>query len=283
MKRIILFMFVLASAGSLAQSVSVNLNIAPPFTPYLADYLGRNQHLTLQLKNNTRETQSLKLLLSFSGDNGVTIRTKPSYMPIRALLLNPGEVKLLTSLAEFRYYLDEDNLDLQGISAQNLRVGGLPEGDYQLCLQAVDYSTGRIVSAGEPIGCSNLIAIRYVEPPTIIYPADNQTISGPRNQPILFTWARAVGVPAGAVYQFRLVELPDTPGLNPNAYVDAAIVPTFEQRTIRQPLLVYNASLPPLKPGKRYALRITATDPQQKVTFLNNGHSVVTTFVYAPD
>ncbi len=283
MSRLSIFLFLLVSLFAKGQSVSINLNVSPPFTPYMADYLGRGQHLTLQLKNNGREAVALKLLLSFTGDNGVSIRTRPSYSPTRPLMLNPGEVKILKSLDEFRYYVDGNNLDVQGISINSLRIGGLPEGSYQLCLQAVDYTTGRSLSFSEPLGCSNSITIRYVEPPVVTYPLDNAIISGPRSKPIAFTWVRPVGLPANAVYTFRLAELPDVPGLNPNAYIDAQTIPTYEQKTIQQSLLVYNATLPPLKPGKRYALRVTASDPQGKVAFQNEGHSVVTTFLYAPD
>lgn len=225
----------------------------------------------------------MKLLLSFTGDNGVSIRTRPSYSPTRPILLNPGEVKILKSLEDFRYYVDGNNLDVQGVSVGSLRMGSLPEGSYQLCLQAVDYTTGRVLSFSEPLGCSNLITIRYVEPPVVIYLADNELVSGPRSKPVVFTWVRPVGFPVGAVYTFRLAEMPDVPGLNPNAYIDAVTIPAYEQKAIRQSLLVYNATLPPLKPGKRYALRVTASDPQGKVVFQNDGHSLVTTFLYAPD
>ena len=286
MNRVLFFLLLLtagAFAEALAQSVTINLNISPPFTPYLADYLSPGRPVTLQLRNNTRETLSLTLLLSFSGDNGVSIRTRPGYTPVRPLVLNPGEVRLLKSLEEFRHHFDDDNLDAQGISPDQLRSGGLPEGSYQLCVQAVESGTGRVLSFGEPVGCSNWIQIWYVEPPTLIYPAENQTLGGSRSQPIMFTWAGAVGVTGGAVYTFRLVELPDAPDLNPNAYLDAVTVPFFEQHRIRQPRLLYNASQPPLKPGRRYACRVTASDPQRRITFLNDGHSVVSTFVYAPD
>lgn len=283
MNRIFVLLLVLITVFAQAQSVSVNLNISPPFTPYFADYLSRNQRMTLQLKNNSRETVSLKLLMTFSGDNGVSIRTRPNYTPTRPIVLGPGELRILKSLDELRYYADGDALDMQGITVGTMRVGGLPEGSYQLCLQAVDYTTGRTLSFTEPLGCSNPITIQYIEPPTIVYPSDNEVISGPKSKPIVFTWVRPIGFPVEAVYTFRLAELPDIPNLNPNAYINVLTIPSYEQKAIRQSLFVYNATLPPLKPGKRYALRITAIDPNRKVAFLNEGHSVVTTFLYAPD
>lgn len=40
MTRILVFLL-LVSLSAHAQTVSINLNVSPPFTPYLADYLSR--------------------------------------------------------------------------------------------------------------------------------------------------------------------------------------------------------------------------------------------------
>jgi hypothetical protein len=281
MKRIYLVLALLVATllPVLAQQITVNVTVPPPYSPYLLDYAAVPGRMTLQVRNNTRNTLQIKLLASVSGDNGISIRTKPEYRPAQALVLAPNETRLFRTPAELRGYFERDNIDIQGISEYIYKSRTFPEGSYNICFRAVDYLTNAPYSLDEPLGCSNPINVRFVEPPVLISPVCDDTLRMQIPQAVVFSWAAAVGTPVGINYALKLVELPDVE-VNPNAYMDAVQVPFFEQRNLRQTSLVYQAAMPPLRPGKTYAMRITALDPQRRVHFLNDGHSPVCTFVY---
>ena len=276
-KLIIILLFTTKLAFS--QQVTVNVSVSPPYTPYLLDYINTPNKLTVQLRNNTRNQLSVKVLGVLTGDNGVVVRTRPEYLPPQPLVLNPNETRILKSLAELKGLFDRNSIEIQGFDPSHVDVRGLMEGTYNLCLRVMDYATNQPLSFEEPQGCSNPIMIRYVEPPVVISPACDDTLHVLSPQAVIFTWANAVGTPSGATYTLRLVELPDAEA-NPNAFIDAVTIPFFEQKNIRGSSLIYNTAMPPLQVGKTYAMPLTAIDTQKRVVFMNEGHSLVCKFTY---
>lgn len=276
----IVFSFVFWLYGeTIAQEITINVSIPPPYSPYLLDYAVVPGRMTLQVRNNTRNQLQIKLLASISGDNGITLKTKPNYQPPQPLVLAPNETRIFKSPSELRGYFDRDNIETVGITDYTLGARTFPEGIYNICFRAVDYITNVPFSLDEPLGCSSPINIRFVEPPVMISPVCEDTVKAMHPQGVIFSWAAAIGAPIGITYTLRLVELPPVE-VNPNAYVDAVQVPFFEQKNIRQTSLIYQAAMPPLRSGKTYAMRVTAIDPQQRIVFLNNGHSPICTFIY---
>ena len=259
-----------------SQQVSVNISVAPPYTPYLLDYVFASGKLTLQLKNNTRQIVQLKLAGSITGDNGLWLKTKPNLQPTKPIVLNPNEIKIFKTWQELQNIFDENNVDYSEIDPVSIARNGFPEGTYNICVRALDFSTGAQLSLEEPLGCSNPISINYIEPPVIISPVCNEEVEASN---LIFRWAGVIGTNAKVNYTLRLVELPDNES-NPNAFIDAVAIPIFEQKNIRTNSLAYNASFPILKPNTTYAYRITANDSQNKIVFLNDGKSVVCKFTY---
>ncbi|MFN8354332.1 MAG: hypothetical protein U0Y10_07800 [Spirosomataceae bacterium] len=275
----VLTLLLLVSVSTLAQQVTVSISIPPPYTPYLMDYVGVAGKLSIQLKNNTRNPLSVKLVGSITGDNGVSLRTRLDYQPLQPLQLNANETRIFRGLSELRGLFDKDNIELQGIDRE-ARI--LLEGTYNICLQVLEYGTNRPLSFEEPQGCSNPIEIRYVEPPVLINPVCEDTVRALVPQSLIINWSSAIGTPAGATYTLRMVELPDAEA-NPNVFIDAVTVPFYEQKNIRSTSLVYHVAMPPLQLGKTYGIRISATDPQKRVVFLNEGHGIVCKFTYGKE
>ncbi|NBA87758.1 hypothetical protein GVN16_18460 [Emticicia sp. CRIBPO] len=270
-----LIILLLISGGLRAQQVTVNVSVAPPMTPYLLDNIFKTGKFSIQIKNNTRETIQLKLTGSIAGDNGLWLKTKPNYHPPKPIILNPNEIRILKNWQELQDFLDGNNVDYSEIDPQTIARNGFPEGTYNICVKALDYLTNTPLSFEEPLGCSNAIHVRYTEPPVILSPVCDEEVHGSN---LIFRWSGVVGAATKVTYSLKIVELP-FPEADPNVFIDAVEVPFFEQKELNINNLVYNASLPKLKPGKSYAIRIKATDPQHKLIFLNEGKSAVCKFM----
>ena len=276
-KHILVIISILSVYFSFAQQVSVNVSVAPPYTPYLLDYVFATGKITIQVKNNTRQIQQIKLLGSITGDNGLWVKTKPTFQPTKPIILNPNEIKIFKNWQELQDFFDGNNVEYSEINPEVIARNGFPEGAYNICIRALDFATNSVLSFDEPLGCSNPISIRYVEPPVIIYPKDEETISIDNHRPIMFNWSNVIGLVKGVNFDFKLVELPDEE-VNANAYIESVTIPIYQQKNIRSTTLIYGNNMPILKTNKRYAVRITAFDVDKKVVFLNEGHSFVTTF-----
>lgn len=277
-KYILLIISTLAISICNAQQVSVSVSVAPPYTPYMLDYVFSAGKLTLQIKNNTRQIQQIKLVGSIIGDNGLWVKTKPNFQPTKPIILNPNEIKIFKNWQELQDFFDGNNIEYSEINIEAIARNGFPEGTYNICIRALDFVTNSLLSFDEPLGCSNPISIRYVEPPVIIFPKDEEIINIANHQVLMFNWSNVIGLARGVNYTFKLVELPDEE-VNANAYIESVTIPLFEQKNIRATTLIYGNNMPILKSNKKYAVRITAFDSEKKVAFLNDGHSFVTTFI----
>jgi TANFOR domain-containing protein len=129
----------------------------PPFTPDLESYLYK---LNATLTSTT--TRRVRLFLTISGDNGVVIRTRQGAITPLYITLTGGIPYTLTS-GDLDPYFQMPNLEVTGISVQAVQSSGLPEGNYRFCVRAVD-GAGNFISADDPMGCSNLVTIRLLEP-----------------------------------------------------------------------------------------------------------------------
>lgn len=74
-------------------------------------------------------------------------------------------------------------------------------------------------------------------------------------------------------------------GYDPNVLIDAVVLPPsgVEVKNIKVNSFLYGPGQPPLKIGKRYAMRVQASDPTRKINFLNEGKSPVCYFTYGEE
>src|SRR5690606_8203109 len=154
-----------------------------------------------------------------------------------------------------------------------------PEGDYQICLQAYDYTTLALRSQPEPMGCSNPFTVQFVQPPYLISPQCAQELPYLIVQNIVFTWAPPVTFinPALLSYEFRLVEVPQ--GMTAIQAMQSTTIPVVSQTTMFNNFL-YNALMPPLVSGREYAWRVKVSDLSGATLFSNNGESEICEFRY---
>src|SRR5690606_39735607 len=165
----------------------------PPFTPDLEAYLYK---LNATLTSAT--SRRVRLFLTISGDNGVVIRSRQGVITPDLISLQAAVPYTLTSI-DLEPYFQISNLEFTGISAQAVQSGGLPEGNYRFCLRAVD-GAGNFISADNPLGCSNMVTIRLLEPPQPIAPKCGAVVKAGQGQRPTFSWTPPPGAPPGLIY-----------------------------------------------------------------------------------
>lgn len=229
----------------------------------------------LQLKELDRPEYRVKLRITIEGQ-GITLRTKPAFMP-RALVLQGGVPEMLTG-ADLSAYLNPNNIDFLGTTQQAfMRTGMFPEGFYTFKVEVLDYTRNVVVSNA---GVGNAFIILN-DPPLINLPFNNDKVIATDPQNIIFSWTpRHTASPNAAFsteYEFTLVELyPEN--RNPNDAIRAAN--SIYVTTTTATSLNYGIIEPMLIPGRKYAFRIRAYDISGKDLFKNNGYSEVNVFQF---
>lgn len=263
----------------LVAQINVNVVVAPPYPIHLDDYLGRGDQMILTITNVSAVTQSIKLLGSIEGvTTGLKAEVSPSFQPQAPLVLTAMETKVL-SFNQLRQY--NGNLTMDDILTKNIdvnqiiRTETLPEGYYNVCIRALDYNTGALLTKA----CTN-INLTWYDPPIIVNPAHQATIVplNPQFQAINWTPAGQSGLTR---YRLDVVDMTQNGLFNPNeAFQTPGIVPLFTIENLTAPAFIYGMQHPPLIPCHVYALRVTAYDITNKIVFKNQGQSPVTTFTY---
>ncbi|HYG04138.1 MAG TPA: fibronectin type III domain-containing protein [Chryseosolibacter sp.] len=271
--------FFLYSITSFAQEYPVHVTtILPgPYSVYLSDYGApeSNFQLIINLRELDRTDYRVKLRLTIEGA-GISIRTKPAYLP-PPFVLNGGIPEMITGY-DLRAYFHPDNLDFAGISRNEfLKTGKLPEGFYTFRIEVLDYVRSVVVSNASLANAWLVLN----DPPIINLPFNNDKLVATDPQNIIFSWTpRHTASPNAAFnteYEFTIVELwPAT--RNPNdAFLSSR--PIFTTTTT-QTSLNYGMTETLLIPGRKYAFRIHAYDISHRDLFRNNGYSEIFVFQY---
>ena len=284
---ILLPFFLLISSGAGAQSnnpITINVTVVPPYSTSITDYFSSATQTIVTVLNPSLETYSvffagsltnLTTQQSVTVPNNVAPVTPPLLVPPGLKILNGNDLTTLINTAGIQY---------TGISEQHVANGNLPEGEYQLCLQAYDYQTLELRSQPEPLGCSNIFTVQYVQPPMLVGPQCESEVLYSPTSTIVFNWVPpAFAVFNGAIlnYEFRLIEVPQ--GMSPITAMQSVTIPVMLQNTLFNTFL-YTSLNPALIPGREYAWRVKVSDLNNTVLFANNGESQVCTFRYGlPD
>lgn len=261
--------------------IKVTTQVIPPYSPYISTYVDKPNKLILILQNTSSSVYDLKLRVKLEGDNGISISSSQNFQPSQAIHLNSYETKQIDfSNNSTRYYFDQNNVDLIGITKTQLYQNqALPEGNYRICVQALDYNTATELSDGDPVGCTSTFPISYIDPPICSQPACGSEVNSLNPQNIIFNWMPPATAQGLIKYEFTLKEVPNH--LNPNDVIKKPAFPVLFNTSITSVnTLVYNAAMPKLETGKQYVWRIQVIDPNQSMQFKNNGYSEACSFTY---
>jgi hypothetical protein len=284
LKRYLRFLLVLLSlvlwqnVNAQQFPVQVTPVLAPPYSIYLADYASAdgNLQLIINLLELDRPQYKVKLRITIEGQ-GIVIRTKSTYKPPQAIILQGGVAEMFTG-ADIKAYFNPDNLDFSGISkSEFVKTGALPEGFYTFKFEVIDFVRDVVVS-NQGFGNAWLI---LNDPPIINLPFNNEKIAATDPQNVTFSWTpRHTASPNSAFtteYKFTLVELyPDN--RNPNDAIRSA--KAIYTTTTSLTSLNYGMTETLLIPGRKYAFRVQAVDTDGKDLFKNNGFSEVFVFQF---
>ncbi len=262
-----------------AQTLPIKLviTVTPPYPVSVSYYADHPQQVVMQIMNLSRQEQSFRLVGSINGlDNNVKVVAKDRGAS-GVITLNSLESRLL-SVSEIQDLFDARKLVFTGINYRRTQIDdGLPEGNYTVCAYAVDAARTNLQVSEET--CSNTFPVTNLEPPILISPAADAQLPVLPVQNILFTWTRPASAPVSTEFTVRMVEVVGT--MNPNQAMQSATVPAFFEKTVTSNTLLYGPADPPLVPGRKYAIMVTARDPMRRAVFRNEGRSAVQTFVYA--
>lgn len=280
MKRRFISFFVgmLLGLSMAAQQLNINVVIRPPYSTNLADYIDQGNNVLISVTNMSGAAQQFKLIPSLEGNNGVMVRVKDEFQPSSPIVMAPGETRMFTfnQLKTYNGNIRQSDLVLQGISFSVFENAGvLPEGAYTLCVRALSYSSGALLSGSS--GCTVMLLTAY-DPPVILSPQQQAALMALNPQFFTFQWTPS-GISGQTRYRLRLVDATALNLMNPNdAFNSPYVVTYFEQSNIPAGMLVYDMSKPPLLPGNTYVMQVTAYDPQGKLSFKNNGNSQAVVF-----
>ncbi len=272
-------MIICSSLASAQSPIRIQIQVTKPYPNKISDFQTNPNQVVILLTNNSQTTYNVQLLGSVNGDNNVSVRTSNNYRSSRPIVVPPLALTRV-SAEDISTLFNPNTLVFAGITKEEAtRMNGLPEGLYQICVKAVDYTTRAPLSEDEPLGCSNIFMVSNLEPPVIIKPFQDDSLVARLPQNLVFSWSLSPGAPPSTQYTVRLVELPDM-NRNPFDVMRSSRQPYFETVVIGAPTMLYGPSEPPLVEGKRYALMVTASDPFGNAIFRNGGRSEVVAFTY---
>jgi hypothetical protein len=284
MKRLTTIAFLILTLGiidSVSAQVQVTLTLPNIGSPYLSDYISHRGNRVLTLTNLTGQQQSIYLhgKVEQIGAPGYYIRTKQNYRPAAPIVLEPNETKTLFARDEDWAFVEDRHLE-DNIPATERRhiitSGILTEGEYQVCVQAIDFFTNRPVSPPEPAGCLFFVAT-LGSPPQIVQPSSGEVID--QEYPMI-SWIPAVIMQPrdNILYDLYVVELTSR-ALNPAEVVEQSILyrggNPFVLENLRQPFYQILPGDPRLKAGSRYAIVVVAKDSRGSAQFENQGRSEI--------
>lgn len=275
------FLGVNALSAQITQ-VSVTGVVTPPVSPYFSDYLNNSSKLIITLMPTGSPGAKGRVYFrgSITGDNGVALEVKSDYKPSNWIDLTAGVPKVLR-VRDFETMFTRNGTRFTGITPQELfNGGGLPEGNYNACLDVYDYGTDKKLTPDNPLNCLPPIILRYIDPPQLITPVCNAQVNANPVQNVVFNWSISPGVTPQVEYLVKIV--PVLNGQNPFDAINTLTTPAFFERTVKTTSLLYGPQFLKLELGMRYAIRIKAYDPQKKLLFKNGGESEVCTFTYLP-
>lgn len=279
---IMLVMMLLMPVISFAQNpINIQIVVVPPYSSAVDEYIENPDKIIVTISHTGIGMGPLDFYLqgSIISDGGISAITEPGYKPPSPLTIQEGSVYGL-SPNNVGEVFDLDHIIIEGIEIDELIDTGLPEDNYQICLQAYDYYTDQPLSMESPLGCSNIFYIRNPEPPQIIMPMCGDTVRGGDLSNIIISWTTPPGAPMGTQYTLLMAEVPEGMPVIPEDIVATQLFPPFYEETTTMNMTFISPQQALLAPGNTYAFVVVAEDPSGEILFNNDGMSEVCWFTY---
>lgn len=152
-------------------------------------------------------------------------------------------------------------------------TGRLPEGDYEIELEAEPMDPTRLISS---LPGRATVSARVAEPPVLIYPSNGALVTEATPQ---FSWSPATGVPGNTMVQYSLRIVEINAGQTPLQALRSNI-PHVETVVTGTTTFTYLPNELPLQNGRRYVWQIVASGATEILPFSDNGETDIYTFTY---
>lgn len=280
-----LCLYILMASAAYTQPIKIVVNVMPPITNDLTAFIENPNKILIQVINTSGQEQSIKFHARMTGDNGVFVNTKEFYNPKQPYKMLPFESKIL-DINDIIDYGSESDFDYGGINiTQVIRTRKLPEGNYSFCLEAYDFNSAGItmpLSSGFPSGCAYNLQLVTLDPPQIISVGMGdcgETLLPSTPQLVNIMWLPPAGLIKMIKYNVQMVEvIPTNRDIN-----DAMTSNTgnlFLDEWVSSTVFTINSTHQQLNVGSKYAFRVRAVDPDNSMSFRNDGYSQVCSFTW---
>jgi hypothetical protein len=282
----LLFFLFLIQYGTSQNQVSVQVQVQPPYSVYLSDYIGFKDQVVITLTNTTSSTKNVFLKAKVTSNTGFLAMTKEDYLPTSPIVIAPNAVVQLSGNSQLLEFFNEENIDVDygEYTVQSiLQDGILPEGVYTLCIDVFDFDTQQQLNI-PGVGCK-IFNIAYLNPPQLISPscAENTMVSKNVVQNINFNWTPVISNVNGLQLSYDLYIVKVFEGDNPQDIIESAVansgVNAVKISNINNTSYTYGLSQPILELGK-YAWAVKAKTIGENYPITNDGLSNVCTFDY---
>jgi hypothetical protein len=251
--------------------VSATIQVLPPYTPYLSDYVSPGQdHIRITLINLDLKEPSIPVKLKihiegqgYSFTSGKNVATIPITLQANTPLTLTNE--------DLRPYITPGTSLIQSLKTNNNNPSKLSEGAYQFCVEVYHYI--RDETPISDMACT-VAFLQELDPPIIIAPSFDVIPGNPQAMMIAWHTQHFGGFPVD--YELSMYE--KIPGMGDQAIVDFT-APVFRQTTPGLAYM-YRADDPPLVIGKTYLVRVQVRDALGRNLFKNHGYSTIAHFQY---
>ncbi len=113
--------------------------VIAPYSSQLSAYVNNPSKVVISVQKAVGSPDiNIKLFATLIGDNGVQITTTQAALPgLNQISLTAAQSVQVVNALYIRNLFELNNVNIQGTTATDLQVSGLPAGNYQLCIQAV--------------------------------------------------------------------------------------------------------------------------------------------------
>ena len=281
---VLILSLLLKVASAQVYPLQVHVQIQPPYSSYIRDYVTDMSKVTLNVQN-TSATNSYKIYFGGrlrNSDGSIAATLLPSNRPSQYIEILPLQ-NLTLNRNDLQPLYNPSNLSYTGISNEMIAAGVIPDGNYSYCVTAYDWSASTVTLLSSPpdagASCA-MFMLRMIEPPQLAQPLCSSRVNAITPQNVVLSWTMPAGinmVGADIEYHLKVVEVPD--GMTPNDAMTNSTNIIIDQYTKN---LLYNITSTDLalESGKRYAYQVQVKDNNAVNYFKENGFSTVCYFDY---
>lgn len=267
--------------------ISTSLFFYPPYPTNLDAYTDMLSEGVVQIDNSTSNPIDVYFQVSFTEARG-KIRIESNGALSVPMTIQPGTTILTPNEIEDLFSGISDNeFSVEGLSPAErdaiLISRQIPEGTYTLCLKPYDINGAPLFNSSDN-PCTTF-DVSFAERPVILSPWNEDVVVTPDF--INLSWDHNISQITAMdriEYVVKLIDLTEQEITNvQDAMLNSGVSPEFEENVgnVKIKSILNNFDLP-LMVGHKYALRISAIDPDGTLAFKYGGHSEIVTFTFAP-